>query len=185
MTNNYMQEIVRREKNYEFRRYRIKSSVLRVWFYLNAPLSSIVYICEIDPARTRGEGHDALPEDGRGNHEFNTYHKDWDGYNFAYRIRSVRKLRQPLTLGILREKYDFKLAPRGLVYLHAQIANDVPWDEQELVWSASDETETASSSIAAGTSLESVKRKREVVLDAPVLGRPSKNAKRVRNMVLV
>src|ERR1700683_4086318 len=39
--DDYMQQIIRGEKNYEFRRYLISPSVQRVWFYLNAPLSQI------------------------------------------------------------------------------------------------------------------------------------------------
>ncbi|KZV99213.1 hypothetical protein EXIGLDRAFT_725848 [Exidia glandulosa HHB12029] len=79
-------------------------------------------------------GLDPIPEDGKGNHEFNTYDEDWHGYGFAYRVRSVRKLRNPLTLAMMKEKYGSKLAPRGLVYLQAQISADIPWDEQELIW---------------------------------------------------
>ncbi|KAI0746079.1 hypothetical protein C8Q76DRAFT_790380 [Earliella scabrosa] len=91
MTDDYMPQIFRREKTYEFRRYRILDSVKRIWFDLNAPRSSaIVYICDIDPApRTRNPGDPALPEDGAGNREFNTRHRDWDKYDFAYRVLQV------------------------------------------------------------------------------------------------
>lgn len=181
MVDKYMQEIVRREKSYEFRKYRIKASVSRVWFYSNAPLSSIVYVCEIDPARTRGHGQPPLPEDGRGNCEFNTFHKDWEGYDFAYRIRSVRRLRQPLTLARLKETYGFKLAPRGLVYLPPKIAADVPWQEQELVWrddGGSDETPAAAS---PDTGSKPAKRKRA----ADSTARPAKKRVRARRRGLM
>ncbi|EJD55288.1 hypothetical protein AURDEDRAFT_49906 [Auricularia subglabra TFB-10046 SS5] len=143
LQGNYMDEIVQRMKTYEFRRYRIRASVQRVWFYLNAPASAIAYVCEIDPARTRNKGDAPLPEDGRGNREFNTRHKDWDRYDFAYRIRSVRKLDPPLTIAIMKQKYEFKMAPRGMVFLPEQIALDVPWRDQELLWTTMDETAAA------------------------------------------
>ncbi|RVD80738.1 uncharacterized protein DFL_008631 [Arthrobotrys flagrans] len=82
-----------------------------------APHSSITHVCEILPARTRNEGDLPLEEDGFGNEEFNSRHKDWDGYDFAYKIISVYELRDPISLSEMRAKYDFKSALRGLVYL--------------------------------------------------------------------
>lgn len=125
-----MQQIVRGEKNYEFRRYLIASSVQRVWFYLNAPLSHIGYICGIDPARTRNAGDSPLTEDGLGNKEFNERHRDWDGYDFAYRIISVYKLRSPIGLQEFKSHYGAKGAPRGLVYVPESILKDVIWSDQ-------------------------------------------------------
>ncbi|KAI0760811.1 hypothetical protein C8Q74DRAFT_1299093 [Fomes fomentarius] len=144
MTDEYMQQIVRREKTYEFRRYRISSSVKRIWFYLNAPRSAIAYICEIDPGRTRNPGDPPLPEDGAGNREFNTFHKDWDRYDFAYRVRSVRRLAAPISLKKMKEDYGFKAAPRGLVYVPPSMSEDVSLDGQKLLWCVDDE-ETAGS----------------------------------------
>lgn len=135
MTNDYMQQIVRGEKNYEFRRYRIATSVKRIWFYLNAPLSHIGYICEIGPARTRNSGDEQLDEDGLGNKEFNERHKDWDGYDYAYRVRSVYRLIEPVSLSDLKFKYGIKGAPRGLVYTPDALKQAVSWKEQKHVWS--------------------------------------------------
>jgi predicted transcriptional regulator len=126
-----MQQIIRGEKNYEFRRYLISPSVKRVWFYLNAPLSHISYICVIDPARTRKEGDIPLIEDGLGNKEFNERHKDWDCSDFAYRVRSVYKLRKPIGLQEFKSRYGMKAAPRGLVYVPDSILKDVIWSAQE------------------------------------------------------
>ncbi|EPE31321.1 PUA [Glarea lozoyensis ATCC 20868] len=89
MREPYMQQIVNGEKNYEFRKYRLKASVKRIWFYSTAPQSSIEYVCEILPAKTRNAGDLALEEDGLGNKEFNERHKDWEGYDFAYEVTSV------------------------------------------------------------------------------------------------
>lgn len=128
-----MQQIIRGEKNYEFRRYLIASSVQRVWFYLNAPLSHIGYIYEIDPARTRHEGDIPLVEDGLGNKEFNQRHKDWDRYDYAYRLLSVYKLRKPIGLQDFKSRYGAKGAPRGLVYVPDGILKDVMWSDQERI----------------------------------------------------
>lgn len=133
MTDDYMQEIVRGNKNYEFRRYRIALSVTRVWFYLTTPQSHIGYICEIDNAVTRTVTDEKLVEDGLGNKEFNECHKDSDGWDYAYRIRSVYKLQAPITLAIMKSKYGMKMAPRGLIYTPLQLALDTPWQEQKLI----------------------------------------------------
>jgi len=96
MREPYMQQIVTGEKTYEFRKYCLKPSIERIWFYRTAPHSSIEYICEILPARTRNPGDHAIKEDGLGNREFHTRHKDWEGYDFAYKILSVWKIEKPV-----------------------------------------------------------------------------------------
>lgn len=116
MQEPYMQQIASGEKTYEFRKRRLADSVKRIWFYRTAPYSSIEYVCEIEPARTRNEGDPPLPEDGLGNHEYNTGHQDWEGYDFAYKILSVYQLRKPWTLKDLREQHGFKAAPQGMMY---------------------------------------------------------------------
>ena len=119
--------------------------VQRVWFYLNAPFSCIPYVCEIDAAVTRNEGDPKLPEDGLGNKEYNTFHIDWKGYDFAYRVLSVYKILEPITLANMKSRYGCKGAPRGLIYLPEGIPNDVPWKSQKCIISrAGDKTpETA------------------------------------------
>ena len=136
MTADYMEQIVRREKTYEFRRYLISSCVQRIWFYLNAPHSHIRYICAIDPARTRNAEDEPLPEDGAGNHEFNTRHEDWDKYDYAYRILDVREISPPIPLSDLKAIYGMKGAPRGLVYVPPTLVNGCKVEEQQLLWSA-------------------------------------------------
>ena len=166
MTNDYMQQIVRREKNYEFRRYEIAPSVKRIWFYLNAPISSIVYICEIDPARTRKPGDEPLPEDGLGNHEYNTRHEDWDRFDYAYRIRSVRQLKASIHLKEMKEAYGMKSAPRSLVYVPSMLSKAVRWDEQAVRWEGANmmlQTEAATLTHVSETSCQGsdMKRTRE------------------------
>ncbi|KAJ6558458.1 hypothetical protein DFH09DRAFT_1084015 [Mycena vulgaris] len=129
-----MQNIGCREKNYEFRRYRIAKTVQRIWFYLNAPFSHIAYICEIDPARTRNPGDPPLSDDGIGNAQFNTERGgEWERYDYAYRIRSVWKIKDPIALKIMKDTYNLKGAPRGLIYVPELMASTVVWEQQEYV----------------------------------------------------
>lgn len=133
MQEPYMQQIVSGEKTYEFRKYCLKQSIKRIWFYVTAPHSSIEYVCEISPARTRNPGDAPLEEDGVGNNDFNTRHKDWDGYDFAYKILSVYKLDKPITLKDLSKNHGFKSAPRGLVYAPPSLLQLVDWQIQSKV----------------------------------------------------
>ncbi|KAK7414468.1 hypothetical protein QQX98_006654 [Neonectria punicea] len=95
MRDPYMDQIIDGTKNYEFRKYCLKPGVKRIWFYRTAPHSALTHICEILPARSRNPGDAPLEENGLGNSEYNNRHKDWDGYDFAYKISSVYELRKP------------------------------------------------------------------------------------------
>ncbi|KAF2432659.1 hypothetical protein EJ08DRAFT_585193, partial [Tothia fuscella] len=117
MREPYMSQIVSGAKTHEFRKYALKPTIQRIWFYRAAPHSSIEYVCEIEPARTRNPGDEPLEEIGLGNREFNTRHKDWEGYGFAYKILSVYQLEKVITLEMLKGEYGMGGAPRGLVYL--------------------------------------------------------------------
>lgn len=129
-----MQQIVDGKKNYEFRKYCLKPSVKRVWFYRTAPYSSIEFICEILPAAKRKLCDAPLEENGLGNWEFNTRHKEWDGYDFAYKIESVYHLDCPVTLAQLRKDYAMKSAPRGPVYVPMSLVKEVKWHEHKKIW---------------------------------------------------
>jgi len=75
-----------------------------------------------------------LIENGLGNKEFNDRHKDWEGYDFAYRIVSVRKLETPVMLKELKEEYGLGGAPRGLVYTPVSLLEGVDWRVQVKLW---------------------------------------------------
>ncbi len=128
-----MSQIVDWTKNYEFRKYCLKPSVKRIWFYRTAPHSALTHICEILPARTRNPGDPPLEENGSGNAEFNNRHQDWGGYDFAYKIVSVYELRHSIPLATMRSEYGFKAATRGLVYLPQVVVKHVAWRQQKLI----------------------------------------------------
>ncbi|CAF9927450.1 hypothetical protein IMSHALPRED_007218 [Imshaugia aleurites] len=131
-----MTPIVDNRKPHEFRKYRLKPSIKRIWFYRTAPHSTISHICEIAPARTRNPGDAPVEETGLGNREFNTRHQEWTGYDFAYRILSVYLIEEPLLLKDLIGKYGLNSAPRGLVYLPTAIFEQISWHRQRKIWQA-------------------------------------------------
>lgn len=130
MNQPYMGQIVSGLKTFEFRKYRIPQNIKRVWFYVTAPESRISHICEIDVPRTRNAGDAPLPLIGLGNKEYNDRHPDWNGYDYAYEIKSVYELAVPLELKVMKEKYGWKGAPRGLVYVSPELAKTFPLEEQ-------------------------------------------------------
>ncbi|TAQ88382.1 hypothetical protein B7494_g3307 [Chlorociboria aeruginascens] len=126
----YMQQIVSGQKTYEFRKRCLEPSAERMWFYSTAPQSSMEYICEILPARTRNPGDLALEEDGLGNKEFNTRHKDWEGYDFAYKILSVYKIEKPITLDDLNNDHGMGGASLSWAYVPPSLLESVEWQKQ-------------------------------------------------------
>ena len=130
MRQPYMSQIVSGLKTYEFRKYLLSNNIKRVWFYVTAPECRISHICEINPARTRTSKDGPLPLNGLGNKLFNERHPDWDGHGYAYEIKSVYELREPLTLAMLREQYGLKGALRGMRYVTPEMMTAVPLEDQ-------------------------------------------------------
>ena len=133
MQDPYMTQITNGTKTHEFRKYRLRPTVQRIWFYRTAPHSSITHVCETQSARTRNPGDPPLEETGLGNAEFNNRHKDWDGYDFAYKMVRVWELCRPVTLREMREVHGFRGAPRGVVYLPRSVYEGVDLGGQRLV----------------------------------------------------
>ncbi|KAK5659351.1 hypothetical protein OQA88_1444 [Cercophora sp. LCS_1] len=115
----YMEQVIAGTKNYEFRKYRPKPTAKRIY--------------ETLPARTRNKGDPPLAEDGLGNAELNSRHKDWAGRDFAYKILSVYELWEPIPLAVMKSDYGFKGPPRGMVYLPDRMAERVVWRKQRAV----------------------------------------------------
>lgn len=141
---DHMAAIVDRSKTHEFRRVRYPATVQRIWFYETAPISAITYVCEVELGSARppppasplvkasAEWH--LPEGGSGNTEFNGYHPDWTGYDYAYTILSCWRLRDPVTLERMKTTCGFKGPPRGMVYAPEELLRAAAWLDQVRVW---------------------------------------------------
>jgi predicted transcriptional regulator len=131
--DKYMAQIVSGEKTFEFRTFRFNEQVKRIWFYTTAPVSAIKHVCEIGTLRTRGKGHEPLPEGPQGNKEFNEYHKDWDRHDFAYQILAVYELEKPISLQMMKTVYGMKAAPQSLVYVPEGMRTGIALDQQKKV----------------------------------------------------
>jgi predicted transcriptional regulator len=118
MNDPYMQQIIDGIKTYEFRKYNM-AGIQRIWFYRTAPYSAITHICPVSQAITRNNGDEPLPEDGLGNKEYNDKDPDYEGYDYAYRIKEVYEINaeggKGITRDMMRDEHGMKIPPRGRV----------------------------------------------------------------------
>lgn len=101
-------------KNHEFRKYVPSRGVDRLWIYTSSPVCALEYVADIDKIVAYP---DKIAEDGYGNVEFNMGQKE---VPYAYHIKSLYRLKKPIHLGELREKYKFT-APQSFFYLDSNV----------------------------------------------------------------
>jgi len=97
------------EKTYEFRRYKPKDPVKRIWLYVTSPLSELKYIVEVGEIV---EYPTKIPEDGIGNADFN---KGLKVSKFGFSIMHLYELVEGIPISKLRSKFNFN-APQGFIY---------------------------------------------------------------------
>ena len=112
--------IEKKEKSHEFRKYRPKNLPTRLWFYITAPVSKLMYIADVAPVV---QFPNKIPSEGYGNDDFN---KGLKKSKFAFPILHLYKIKKPLTLKHLRANYAFT-APQGFAYMsrYADLYKDV------------------------------------------------------------
>lgn len=136
MNNPYMQQILDGTKTYEFRKYNMVG-IKRIWFYRTAPHSAITHICPVDEAVTRNPGDEPLPENGLGNKEYNEKHVDYEGYDYAYRIKEVYEINAEggggITWALMKDRHGMKMAPRGRVTAPASLVAQYPLENQRKI----------------------------------------------------
>lgn len=101
-------------KNHEFRKYVPSRGVDRLWVYTSSPVCALEYVVDIDKIVAYP---DKIVEEGYGNTEFNMGEKEAP---YAYHIKSLYRLKKPIHLDELREKYKFN-APQSFFYLDSNI----------------------------------------------------------------
>ena len=101
-------------KNHEFRKYVPSRGVDRLWIYTSSPVCALEYVVGIDKIVAYP---DKIVEEGYGNVEFNIGQKE---VPYAYHIRSLYRLKKPIHLEELREKYKFN-APQSFFCLDSNV----------------------------------------------------------------
>jgi len=96
-------------KSYEFRKYYPKKPVQKIYVYESTPTSALKYIIDIGEVIQYPK---KITKIGYGNEDFNNGLKV---SKYAYEIKKLYKLIQPIPLNILKEKFDF-MPPQGYAY---------------------------------------------------------------------
>lgn len=102
--------IAKKDKTHEFRKYKPKNLPVRLWFYVTSPISTLMYIADVDPVV---QFPDKIPSRSYGNDDFN---KGLKKSKFAFPVLHLYKIKKPLTLNQLRVSYNFT-APQGFAYM--------------------------------------------------------------------
>jgi predicted transcriptional regulator len=105
----YVQKIVHKEKNYEFRNYYPKVDIDKLYVYESAPISALKYVIEIGKVVVYPN---KINEVGYGNSDFD---KGLKSIKYAYEISKVYELDKSLSLNDLKSKFAFT-APQGYAY---------------------------------------------------------------------
>lgn len=101
--------IASREKTYEFRRYKPKNPIKRIWLYVTSPDSELKYIAEVGDVV---EYPNQISEDGVGNADFNQGLKV---SKFAFLILHLDELVEGIPIKTLRSGFGFN-PPQGFIY---------------------------------------------------------------------
>lgn len=126
----YLTSVINQKKTYEFRSWRAGPEVKRMWIYINKPVQSLMYILELD---SPVEYPNKIHNDNVYNELFNQGKKD--RWKFAYRIKHLYKLNEPIDLRELKTKYGMH-PPQKLTYVskYPQLAKDVVIESQEKIF---------------------------------------------------
>lgn len=114
-----VEQITEGKKTHEFRNYRIPQTVGRIWIYVTRPVCALKYMAPISVAKEPGE---ILQEDlGIGNIDFN----EGKGSQFAYELKQVYELNNPVSLARMKENGWMEEAPAKYVYIPPAVLGEL------------------------------------------------------------
>ncbi|KAK7054267.1 hypothetical protein R3P38DRAFT_3171879 [Favolaschia claudopus] len=122
----YMNRIVERTKDHEFRGYLIPKAVSRMWLYVSSPEQTLKYIAVVSHGKCPGEIEN---QDGIGNADFNA------GAGvacraYAYEIRELYELLEPLPLKQMQSQYGVSF-PQRYTYVLQRMIDDIVLEDQK------------------------------------------------------
>ena len=124
----YLDPVISQKKTYEFRSWKADPEVKRIWLYVNRPIQSLMYILEVN---SPVEYPNQIPNDNVYNETFNQgKNPKW---KFAYRIKHLYKLSEPIGIKELKEKYGIH-PPQKLTYVskYPQLVKDMVINKQKI-----------------------------------------------------
>lgn len=117
--SDHVKEIINGTKTHEFRNYKIPQTVARIWIYIARPVCQLKYMATLGQVKLPGE---ISPEDlGIGNKDFN----EGKGSKFAYELKQVYQLNNPVSLAQMRENGWVEEAPVRYVYVPPAVLGEL------------------------------------------------------------
>ncbi|KAI2642708.1 hypothetical protein GGS21DRAFT_189307 [Xylaria nigripes] len=120
----HLANIVSRQKNHEYRKYRLRDGVERLWLYetaKNGGKKSITHIAVIPDSVRHTPGSVPTEPFGIGNEDFNAGLKQ---SKFGYPILELYELVNPVTLTEMKTKWGFGAAPMRWRYVGPDLCKD-------------------------------------------------------------
>lgn len=114
-----VEQIVEGHKTHEFRNYRIPQTVGRIWIYVTRPACALKYMATISVAKQPGDISHEDP--GIGNVEFN----EGKGSQFAYELKQIYELNNPVSLARMKENGWVEEAPAKYVYIPPAVLGEL------------------------------------------------------------
>ncbi|QPC76790.1 hypothetical protein HYE68_007542 [Fusarium pseudograminearum] len=124
---HHLTNIISREKNHEYRKYRLKDGVSRLWLYetgTDGGSSSITHIAIIPPTTRHEPGSVPTEPPGNGNEDFNAGRKE---SKYGYPILELYELVNPVTLNEMKTRWGMG-PPQGRQYVKSDLWED-RWGE--------------------------------------------------------
>ncbi|KAI1816710.1 hypothetical protein GGS20DRAFT_173167 [Poronia punctata] len=125
----HLKNIASRRKNHEYRKYRLRDGVERLWLYETAEdggKASITHVAVIPSDERRTPGTVPTEPFGIGNDDFNAGLKQ---SKYGYPILELYELVKPVSLGEMKTKWGMS-APMGWRYLVPDLWMD-RWGDEE------------------------------------------------------
>lgn len=126
----HLANIVSQEKNHEYRKYRLRDEVVRLWLYETSEggqgRASITHIAVIPEGVRHTPGTVPTEPFGIGNDDFNAGLKQ---SKYGYPVLELHELVKPVTLAEMKSKWGMG-APMGWRYVSADLWGD-RWGEDD------------------------------------------------------
>ncbi len=106
----FIELIKERKKTHEFRSYRPKKDISRLWIYITVPVASLKYV--VDVGRIV-EYPEKIKVGGVNNLEFN---KGLKKSKYAFPIKHLYELVEPISLERLKKEFGF-VPPQSFIYI--------------------------------------------------------------------
>lgn len=116
---DHVKEITDGTKTHEFRNYKIPQTVGRIWIYITRPVCQLKYMATIGDVK--GPGEISADDPGIGNKEFN----EAKGSKFAYELKQVYQLNNPVSLAQMKENGWVEEAPVRYVYVPPAVLGEL------------------------------------------------------------